>query len=33
MQYLFHWVFCRNLDGVSLEVLSKSPGGGHQCKN
>ena len=29
MQYLLHWVFCRNLDGVSLEVGSKSSGGGH----
>ena len=26
MQYLFHWVFCQNLDGVSLEVWSKSSG-------
>ena len=23
MQYLLHWVYCRNLDGVSLEVWSK----------
>ena len=31
MQYLLHWVFYGNLDGVSLEVWSKSSGSGHQC--
>ena len=31
MQYLLHWMFCQNLDGVSLEVWSKSSGGVHQC--
>ena len=31
MQYLLHWVLCRNLDGVCLEVWSKSSGSGQQC--
>ena len=29
MKYLLHWLFYRNLDGVGLEVWSKSSGGGH----
>ena len=28
---MLHWVFYRNLNGVGLEVWSKSYGGGHQC--
>ena len=31
VQYLLHQVFCWNFDGVGLEVLLKSSGGGHQC--
>ena len=31
MQYLLHWVFYQNLDGVGLEVRSKSSDDGHQC--
>ena len=31
MQYLYHWVFCQNLDHVSLEVWSNCSYNDHQC--